>query len=346
MSDLEYDEWSAKSPAFQWYCRDWLTDLNLRRCSHGARGVWADALSAMWLAPVKGKLEADSRAELCAMLMSTEAEISHYIDELIAKKVASSNGPGSLISRRMFGQAKLKQTRSKAGSKGGRKRAENLRIKLEASDGCLSKEASKPPSKIQAKSSPASASAVLQGTASTSIPDNSLPFSESKVRTPKSSPTKPARSKRPRISGLPAGFLLPPGFDSELVRSKLDEWLAYKHQHGHGFRDPDSITSLVAEWSAKGERAFVRAVDHCKHSTYQGLFDAPPERNGAAVNGSQEQRAPHPNSPNEILKREMRRSMREEREEQHHDSTRDDSTRHSDQALLAIIPNRRVREHF
>lgn len=142
------NDWTEKSPAFQWYARDWLTDVNLRMCSRAARGLWVDALSLMWLSDVQGRLNCISRADLCLVLGGTEAELTPLIDELISKGVASSDGPGSLISRRMSSMAKLKQTRSKAGSKGASKRWSNQGVETviisDAPDVCHSKTDSKP----------------------------------------------------------------------------------------------------------------------------------------------------------------------------------------------------------
>lgn len=154
----EFD-WEAKAPAFQLYVRDVLTDINFLRCTWAAQGVWFRCLCLMWIAPVQGKLEAESRSELCRLIGGAEVEISPLIDELILKRVASSDGPGVLVNRRMFRQAKLKQTRQKSGSKGGKKRVENLQAQQEVAAVAQAKVEANDQAKTEQKCLPASASA-------------------------------------------------------------------------------------------------------------------------------------------------------------------------------------------
>ena len=113
---------NEKPPALFLYVKDYLNAPDLRRCSWAARGVWMDAICISWLESPQGVIRAESRAELCRILGDSETVLNPLIDELIAKGVADSDGPGVLICRRITRMAKLKQTRSKAGSKGAEKR--------------------------------------------------------------------------------------------------------------------------------------------------------------------------------------------------------------------------------
>ena len=111
----------------------------------------------MWVSKEPGRLNCDSREKLCALLGGSPETLSPLLDELIRKGAATSNHPGELICRRIYSQAnalaKLKQTRSKAGSKGGSKRAENLAKISDTSEFCYENQPSKNVTKIAPSSS-------------------------------------------------------------------------------------------------------------------------------------------------------------------------------------------------
>lgn len=71
-----------KRPAFQFYPGDWLKDLNLRRCSAAARGVWIDILCLMHDSDEYGVL----RWPLKEIAQATGASIAH-VKELADKGV-------------------------------------------------------------------------------------------------------------------------------------------------------------------------------------------------------------------------------------------------------------------
>jgi len=136
------------NPAFQFYVKDYLTDTNLMACSDAAQGIWMRILCLMWLADDRGKLPDDIHY-LSRVLGRTPDYLTALLDELCLSKTFSREGK-YIVNRRMLRQANLKQTRQKVGKLGGLKRVANQKA-YEIS-------LSKPPSKIQAKSSPASSS--------------------------------------------------------------------------------------------------------------------------------------------------------------------------------------------
>lgn len=70
-----------KSPAFQFYVKDWLSDSQLRMASPSTRGIWIDVLCFMWTAPEKGKITFDSHEIFARMVGANIEEIRLFIAE-------------------------------------------------------------------------------------------------------------------------------------------------------------------------------------------------------------------------------------------------------------------------
>lgn len=116
----------GKSPAFQFYVRDWLSDPQLKMASHQSKGIWIDLLCYMWEAPERGSITGTIQ-EFCRMLGTTDPEFIRFLDEAKRLKFASvteSNGKVTLENRRMMREEKerknnaLRQARFKSNAKG------------------------------------------------------------------------------------------------------------------------------------------------------------------------------------------------------------------------------------
>lgn len=101
----------GKLPAFLMYAKDWLTDTELRICTKGAKGVWADMLCLMFLAPNCGvAARADgtpwSDEEIAQGIGGDTTANLEHIRELLAKGVAHRNQRGAIFSRRLLRDGK------------------------------------------------------------------------------------------------------------------------------------------------------------------------------------------------------------------------------------------------
>jgi hypothetical protein len=71
-------------PAFQFYPKDWLSDLGLQACSYAAKGLWIDILCFMWFAPARGCVEAKAIQNVSK---KSAKEFNKTLKELIDKGV-------------------------------------------------------------------------------------------------------------------------------------------------------------------------------------------------------------------------------------------------------------------
>ena len=101
----------GKTPAFQFYIRDWLSDPELQSASSSSRGIWINALCFMWEARERGKLEGTIQT-LSRLLNCTEGEFRQFLEESRVHNfddlVTHSNGKVTLINRRMFREGRDK----------------------------------------------------------------------------------------------------------------------------------------------------------------------------------------------------------------------------------------------
>jgi hypothetical protein len=120
----------GKLPAFLFYPKDWLTDVQLLGCTKDEKGVWIDLLCLMFLAPDRGVLaNADGSPwpdEVIAGAIGGDTCVNlGAIRSLLAKGVASRNQCGAIFSRRMIAdekerkQANLRKARSRDRQSGG-----------------------------------------------------------------------------------------------------------------------------------------------------------------------------------------------------------------------------------
>ena len=99
----------GKNPAFQFYVKDWLSDPQLRMCSHSTKGIWIDLLCLMWEAPSRGELEGTEH-QIRKMVGAENGDFQVFLQEASALRfcyaVTDHNKKITLRNRRMYREAK------------------------------------------------------------------------------------------------------------------------------------------------------------------------------------------------------------------------------------------------
>jgi hypothetical protein len=94
-----------KSPAFQFYCGDWLRAAELRMCSIAARGLWIDMIAFMHQAQPYGHLifagQPVSEVQLARMVGESTKATAKLLQELKGAGVYSVDDNGVIYCRRM-----------------------------------------------------------------------------------------------------------------------------------------------------------------------------------------------------------------------------------------------------
>lgn len=105
-----------KSPAFQFYPADWLSDIKLRSCSLSARGLWIDLICFMHQADPYGCIAINGEPvkidEIFSIFGTKKREFFKNFSELFEKKViqkTSINGQDFYCSKRMIEDEKTRQ---------------------------------------------------------------------------------------------------------------------------------------------------------------------------------------------------------------------------------------------
>jgi hypothetical protein len=111
-----------KQPWFKFYPQDWRGDAELRSCSIGARGLWAEMLCIMHQADPYGHLLINGKPVLPRQLAKlagiSDAECMKFILELESAGVYSRADDKTVYSRRMV-RDKAKAEQAKLWGKGG-----------------------------------------------------------------------------------------------------------------------------------------------------------------------------------------------------------------------------------
>ena len=114
---------SVKAPAFQFYPADWRKDIELQSCSIAARGLWIELICLMHQAQPYGKLMVNSKQiddKTAAKLIGIDRrKYQKLLQELLQNGVARKDEEGTIYSKRMVADYRLRQIRREAGSKGG-----------------------------------------------------------------------------------------------------------------------------------------------------------------------------------------------------------------------------------
>lgn len=117
-------------PWMKFYPRDWISDIDLRRCSIAARGLWMDLICYMSQGQDFGRLVdgagvKPSVKQLAEDARISEAECSALLSELKARNVFSEDVDGVIYSRRMVRDAENSRRNAENGAKGGNPRLLN-----------------------------------------------------------------------------------------------------------------------------------------------------------------------------------------------------------------------------
>lgn len=124
---------SEKAPAIQWYVMDWLTDVNLRMVSWGARGLWSDLVCKLFISDDRGKFILNGQIltelEICHLSNCPESQFFIYWEELKRWNVVRKDPDGIFYNKRMVNDERIRKIHASFGHLGGNpnlKKVENL----------------------------------------------------------------------------------------------------------------------------------------------------------------------------------------------------------------------------
>jgi hypothetical protein len=111
-------------PFLKFYADAWRSDPALRSCSIGARGLWIEMLCLMHGAEPRGHLRLPNGAAITDRQLALQVgisadELSRLRDELRAAGVFDVAADGTIISRRMVRDERVRLAKSAAGKQGG-----------------------------------------------------------------------------------------------------------------------------------------------------------------------------------------------------------------------------------
>lgn len=112
-------------PAFQFYPDDWLAETGLRMCDLAARGLWIDLLCHAFKMESRGELRVGDRpltdAEIASLVGRPRSEVEAAMKQLEEWGVLERKPDGTIYSRRMVRDERLRRARQDAGREGGRR---------------------------------------------------------------------------------------------------------------------------------------------------------------------------------------------------------------------------------
>jgi hypothetical protein len=112
-----------KLPAFQFYPADWRKDPGVQSLPYFERGIWFEILCLMHESEQRGKLILNGRPmpdEALSRLLGLDKQIlTKTLTTLLEYGVASRDGQGVLMNRRMVNDENLRKIRQESGKKGG-----------------------------------------------------------------------------------------------------------------------------------------------------------------------------------------------------------------------------------
>lgn len=114
------EEIISRRTSFAFSPRDWLRDIELRRCSPLARAVWIDLMCLMHEGSPYGHLADKTGTALDVKFVASQiglsgAQLKKAIAELEERGVSSRSGSGVLFSRRMVRDEKTRLARAAGG---------------------------------------------------------------------------------------------------------------------------------------------------------------------------------------------------------------------------------------
>lgn len=118
---------SGKAPSIQFYFKDWLADIKLKRISKAIKGVWIDLIAWSCCMPKMGVFfdgkESFSEQEIIDLLDGKQVEnrrcFKMLIERDIIKKFDNGIYKDAFYVKRVYEDMKLRQIRKESGSKGG-----------------------------------------------------------------------------------------------------------------------------------------------------------------------------------------------------------------------------------
>jgi len=114
---------TGKSPSFQFYWKDWLSDQRLKRASKRAKGVWIDLMCISCDMPERGVFRDEngslSVSDLIAFLTGKHSENVRGLNELLDKNILKIKNDGTMYVKRIYEDARLSEVRKAAGRLGG-----------------------------------------------------------------------------------------------------------------------------------------------------------------------------------------------------------------------------------
>lgn len=112
-----------KRPAFQFYPADWRKDSALQSCSIAAQGLWINLLCIAHECDPYGHLSVNGKpmqpAQIGRLVGLSAKECQALLDELEGAGVFSREDDGTIYSRRMVEDERIRNLRAEAGRLGG-----------------------------------------------------------------------------------------------------------------------------------------------------------------------------------------------------------------------------------
>ncbi|WP_156480908.1 hypothetical protein [Variovorax sp. PAMC 28711] len=112
-----------KRPSFQFYPADWRKDAALQSCSVAAQGLWINILCIAHECDPYGHMTVNGKpmnaAQIGRLVGMSAKECSGYLAELQDAGVSSVAEDGSIYSRRMVRDEKVRETRAEIGRQHG-----------------------------------------------------------------------------------------------------------------------------------------------------------------------------------------------------------------------------------
>lgn len=112
-----------KRPSFQFYPADWRKDPALSTCSLPARGLWIELMCIAHESEEYGVLSIGGKAmttqQIARAVGESPAMVAKLLDELGDARVFSRDDKGSIFSRRMVKDERIRNVRAEAGRLGG-----------------------------------------------------------------------------------------------------------------------------------------------------------------------------------------------------------------------------------
>lgn len=238
----------AKSPAFQFYPSDWLSDAKVQTLTAAQEGIYIRLLCYCWR---EGSLPADGSAiaQLCKRDVS-DLDIDHVLKNFFL--LSDGKYHNKRLDQERDKQMRFAKERSKSGKLGAKKRWEK---EHSSANGLAIAE---PMAKNSFSSSSSSISTSIDILSKDNISKGSKKTKAKIIR---------STDDIPNYRDITPNYFVP-----------LNQWLEYKAEMGKGYKSVAAIRSLIKQFPTTEKLS--SAVAHSMSNNYQGCF--PPNSNGHA----------------------------------------------------------------